>query len=226
MTRVLRWGILGCGNVTERKSGPAFQRAEGSRLVAVMRRDGAKAEDYARRHGVERWYTRADDLLADPQVDIVYIATPPDSHAPLALACAAAGKPAYVEKPMARTHAECVAMVEAFAARGLPLFVAYYRRALPRFRLVASLVAEGAIGAVRTVSVRLTRPLSPAEKDPATWPWRVRPEIAGGGHFVDLASHTLDFLDFCLGPIAQARGETARWARARGASPRRSPPTR
>ena len=87
----IRWGIIGCGDVTEVKSGPGFQKADGSALVAVMRRDGAKAHDYARRHGVPRAYDRADDLINDPDVDAVYVATPPSSHCSLALKAAAAG---------------------------------------------------------------------------------------------------------------------------------------
>src|SRR5215218_11401643 len=129
----IRWGIIGCGDVTEVKSGPGFQKADGSTLVAVMRRDGAKARDYARRHGVPRAYDSADALIADPEVDAIYVATPPSSHCDLALRIAAAGKPCLVEKPMARNHAECVQMVEAFRGTGVPLWVAYYRRALPRF---------------------------------------------------------------------------------------------
>src|SRR3982751_1225430 len=123
--RTIRWGIIGCGDVTEIKSGPGFQKAEGSALVAVMRRDGGKGRDYARRHGVARAYDRAEDLIADPEVDAVYVATPPSSHAELALAVAAAGKPCLVEKPMARTHAECVRMIEAFSSRRVPIWVAY-----------------------------------------------------------------------------------------------------
>src|SRR5579862_3269495 len=121
------WGIIGCGDVTEVKSGPGFQEAEGSRLVAVMRRNGVLAEDYARRHNVPRWYDDAEALIRDPEVDAVSIATPPGSHRAYALQVCRAGKPAYVEKPMARSHAECREMIEAFAEAGLPLFVAYYR---------------------------------------------------------------------------------------------------
>src|SRR4051794_14753556 len=110
----INWGIIGCGDVCEVKSAPAFQKAEGSRLVAVMRRDAAKAADFARRHAVPRWYDDAGKLIDDPEVDAVYVATPPGSHEELALQVAAAGKPCYVEKPMARNHAECVRMIEAF----------------------------------------------------------------------------------------------------------------
>ena len=127
------WGIIGCGSVTEVKSGPGFQLAQGSKLVAVMRRNGQLARDYARRHNVPRWYDDAQALIDDPQVDAVYIATPPDSHAAYTMAAARAGKPIYLEKPMARSVAECRRMRQACREAGVPLFVAYYRRALPRF---------------------------------------------------------------------------------------------
>ncbi len=200
---IIRWGIVGCGNVTEVKSGPGFQKAEGSSLVSVMRRDRAKAEDYARRHGVPRVHTSAEALIEDSEVDAVYIATPPSSHLDLALRVAAAGKPCLVEKPMAMTHAECVRMVEAFRAAGVPLFVAYYRRALPRFLDVRRQLESGAIGPVTDVHVRISEPLA---KGDAAAGWRFDPAIAGAGLFLDLASHCLDILDFLLGPIAEASG--------------------
>src|SRR3954454_8380540 len=140
------WGIIGCGDVTEVKSGPAFNQIENSRLVAVMRRDGEKARDYAARHGVPFWSGDADEVIHHPEVNAVYVATPPGSHLEYALKVCAAGKPAYVEKPMARNASECAAMVEAFEHAGLPLFVAYYRRALPRFLKVKELIESGRIG--------------------------------------------------------------------------------
>ena len=209
-TDTVRWGIIGVGNVTEVKSGPGFQQATGSQLVAVMRRDGAKAADYARRHGVPRWYDDAEALIHDAEVDAVYIATPPDSHRDYAVRVLAAGKPVYVEKPMARTAAECEDMLAAAEQAGLPLFVAYYRRAMPRFATVKQLLDDGAIGQVHAVSVRAAKPA--VIDDGADAPWRVRPEISGGGHFVDLASHTLDLLDHLLGPIARVSGYATRFA--------------
>ncbi|HEY0714651.1 MAG TPA: Gfo/Idh/MocA family oxidoreductase [Polyangia bacterium] len=203
---VIRWGIIGCGDVCEVKSGPAFQKAPGSALVAVMRRDRDKAADFARRHGVPRFYSDADALIADPEVDAIYVATPPSSHAAYTLAAARAGKPVYVEKPMATDRPACTQMIEACTAAGVPLFVAYYRRALPRFLKVKQLLEEGAIGKVRAVTTTLITPTAPAHHDPNALPWRVQPEIAGGGLFVDLASHTLDLLDFLLGPITRAEG--------------------
>jgi 1,5-anhydro-D-fructose reductase (1,5-anhydro-D-mannitol-forming) len=208
----IRWGMIGCGNVTEVKSGPAFQKAQGSSLVAVMRRDQALVEDYARRHGVPRWYTRAEDLINDPEVDAVYIATPPHMHHPYTLLAARAGKPVYVEKPMALNSAQCQEMIDACREAGVPLFVAYYRRALPRFLKVRELVERGAIGAVRSVQVLQSQPLQIPPVDQV--PWRLLPDIAGGGMFVDQASHTLDYLDFLLGPVRRVSGFAANQAGA------------
>lgn len=194
------WGIIGCGAVTEVKSGPALQQVPGSRLAAVMRRDGARARDYARRHGVPRWYDDAAALLADPEVTAVYVATPPSSHCELTLRALAAGKPVLVEKPMALTAAECGRMNAAAEAAGLPLFVAYYRRSLPRFEWLRTAVQEGAIGRPLGITIRQ---LLPAGHQPAG-SWRHDPAVGGGGLFVDTQSHTLDWLDHAFGPIAAA----------------------
>lgn len=201
---VVRWGIVGCGDVTEVKSGPGFQRAARSRLVAVMRRDAAKAADYARRHGVPHWYDRAEALLADPEIDAIYVATPPDSHAHYAVLAAQAGKPIYVEKPMARHTPECDAMIAAAADARVPLFVAYYRRSMPRFRLVQQLLAEGRIGKPTGVTYRFAAPFHAQAQQ-----WRVDAATAGGGHFLDLGSHVLDLIDHLLGPLAEIAGTAA-----------------
>jgi predicted dehydrogenase len=200
----VRWGIIGCGDVTEVKSGPGLRKAAGSQLVAVMRRNGQLAADYARRHGVSRWYDDADRLIADAEVDAVYIATPPDSHADYALKVAAAGKPAYVEKPMARNTAECDRMIAAFARAGLPLYVAYYRRCLPRFLKAEELIKAGALGRLTGVSYRLAEPHH--RKDAR---WRIDAAAAGGGHFLDVGSHALDLLDYLVGPLKEVAGVAA-----------------
>ena len=202
----VRWGIVGCGDVTEVKSGPGFQKAEGSALVAVMRRDAAKAEDYARRHGVPRVHRRAEDLILDREVDAVYIATPPSTHCELALRAAAARKPCLVEKPMALDHGECARMVDAFRAAGVPLWVAYYRRALPRFLLVRDLVADGAVGDLTSVHVEVCDRLAGRDRANA---WRFDPAVGGAGLFFDMGSHSLDLVDFLASPIATVSGHAA-----------------
>jgi predicted dehydrogenase len=203
----VRWGIIGVGDVTERKSGPGFQQAERSELVAVMRRHGDLAADYARRHDVPRWYDDADKLINDPEVDAVYGATPPDSHREFVVRVARAGKAVYVEKPMARTALECEEMISACDEAGVGLFVAYYRRAMPRFATVKELLGSGRIGQLRSVSIRNEQPAPLGEADQSGW--RVDPEISGGGHFVDLGSHILDLLDWLLGPVTYATGIAA-----------------
>ena len=196
------WGILGCGDVTEVKSGPAFARIPKSRVGAVMRRNGAKAADYARRHGVPRWYDSIDALLGDPEVNAVYIATPTNTHLPLTLEVLASGRPALVEKPMAMDGAEATRMMEAAERAGLPLFVAYYRRALPRFEALRDVVQGGRLGDVRAVTMRHLRPghYAPRQR------WKLDPAINGGGLFVDVQVHTFDWLDHCFGPPADVLG--------------------
>lgn len=202
------WGIIGVGDVCEVKSAPAMNLIEGSKLVAVMRRDGQKAQDYAQRHGVPKWYDDADALINDPDVNAIYIATPPGAHEFFTLKAAQAQKPIYVEKPMARTYNECLGMINACNAANVPLFTAYYRRMLPNFLKVKSLLEEGVIGDVRYVNIVINKTLQPdiVADNRQSDNWRVNPEIAGGGYFFDLASHQLDIMDFLFGPIKDAQG--------------------
>jgi predicted dehydrogenase len=206
---LVRWGIIGCGDVTEVKSGPGFRKAERSSLAAVMRRNGSLAADYARRHGVGKWYDDASKLIADKDVDAVYVATMPDTHMAYALAVAAAGKPAIIEKPMARNAAECDAIVDAFHRADLPLFVAYYLPSMPYFRRVRHLIESGAIGRPTGVTYRLTEPHH--RSGPR---WRTDVALAGSGHFLDVGSHALDMVDSLLGPIAEVHGRAANQASA------------
>ena len=203
MKKSINWGIIGCGDVTEKKSGPAFNKVENSKLMAVMRRDKAKAGDYAQRHGVPDYFGSAPELIHSPNVNAVYVATPPSTHARYAIEAMRAGKPVYVEKPMATTHKDCLEMIDVSKQTGVPLFVAYYRRTLPGFLKVKELIEANTVGKPLAVNIRLTRPANEAEKNSA---WRVDPKVAGGGIFYDLASHQLDFLDFVFGPITEANG--------------------
>jgi len=201
----VRWGIIGCGSVTEMKSGPAFNKVDNSELVAVMRRNAEKAKDYAHRHNVPAWYSSANKLIEDKNVNAVYIATPPDTHAQYSIMALNSGKPVYVEKPMARNYADCQSMIETSKKTGVPLFVAYYRRSLPNFLKVKELIEQGEIGKPLTAQIKLYK--SPAKEEiNGDLPWRVIPEIAGGGHFFDLASHQLDYFDFLFGPVKQVKG--------------------
>ncbi|MDD6124142.1 MAG: Gfo/Idh/MocA family oxidoreductase [Bacteroidales bacterium] len=202
----VKWGFIGCGEVTERKSGPAFNAVPGSEVVAVMSRRADKARSYAERHGVKRWYTDAQLLLSDPEVNAVYIATPPSTHATYAIMAMKSGKAVYVEKPMASNYEDCCRMNRIAEVTGVPCFVAYYRRCLPYFLKVKELVEQGAVGQVAGAHIRFAVPPRDLDYNRDNLPWRVQPDIAGGGYFYDLAPHQIDLLQQMFGPIIEAEG--------------------
>eukprot|EP00245_Coleochaete_scutata_P007546 TRINITY_DN2299_c0_g1_i2.p1 TRINITY_DN2299_c0_g1~~TRINITY_DN2299_c0_g1_i2.p1 ORF type:complete len:448 (-),score=93.77 TRINITY_DN2299_c0_g1_i2:530-1852(-) len=222
----VRWGLIGCGSVTEVKSGPALSLAVGSKLVHVMRRNATAAEDYAKRHDVPAWSDDAESVLKDPEVNAIYIATPPRYHADYAIRAAAVGKAVYVEKPAGRNAEETKSIDDAFKAAGLPLFVAYYRRALPNFRKVKELMETGVIGEVVSVHVQYHRSANRQDEmwkqeggaesrqpgDSLRFPrlgpaWRTDPEVGGtGGYLRDKGSHQIDLLEFFFGPIVHVAG--------------------
>jgi predicted dehydrogenase len=208
----ITWGFIGCGDVTEVKSGPAFQEIDHSQVAAVMCRDAPKARDYAARHRIPGWTTDANALINDPEINAVYVATPPSSHCKYTVMAARAGKHIYVEKPMAVNFQECRQMIQAARKAGVGLFVAYYRRALPYFNKVKELLTEGAIGQTRLVSLRLHRPLPQEPFPQGRLPWRFDPGISGGGLFVDLGCHQLDLLDYLFGPVDRVCGQATNQA--------------
>ena len=203
----INWGFIGCGEVTEKKSGPAFNEVEGSRVVAVMSRTENRARSYAERHHVPKWYTDAQEIINDPDINAVYVATPPSSHATYAIMAMHAGKPVYVEKPLASSYDECARINRVSELTGVPCYVAYYRRYLPYFQRVKSIILDGVIGKITNVQIRLSVP--PRDLDYSSHenlPWRLQPEIAGGGYFYDLAPHQLDLLQDIFGVITEASG--------------------
>ena len=206
----INWGFIGCGEVTEKKSGPAFNEVESSQVVAVMSRSENKARSYAERHHVRKWYTDASELIEDPDVNAVYIATPPSSHATFAIMAMHAGKPCYIEKPLAASYNDCIRINRISEQTGVPCFVAYYRRYLPYFQKVKEIIESGTIGNVVNVQVRFSVP--PRDLDFQSgkeMPWRLQPDIAGGGYFYDLAPHQIDLLQNLFGVITRAHGYPA-----------------
>lgn len=202
----IRWGIIGCGDVTEKKSGPAFNKVPDSSLIAVMRRDTAKAKDYAERHGVPKWYDNATALINDPEINAIYVATPPKYHEAYAIASLQAGKPVYVEKPMFINLAGCLRMQEAARSAGGKLCIAHYRRALPMFLKIKALLAEEVIGKVRTVRLSMLQPDQSTIIANTENNWRVDPDMAGAGLFFDLAPHQLDLIHYFFGPAKESFG--------------------
>jgi predicted dehydrogenase len=200
------WGVIGGGDVCEKKSAPAMYKIPDSEIKAIMRRNLDKAEDFAKRHKIPNWYNQVDQILNDPEINAIYIATPPSTHAELTLKAAKAGKAVYVEKPMATSYQECLTMIQACEHAKVPLYVAYYRRALPHFLKIRDLINKGVIGEVRLVNIALFKPSNHNPNFDKENNWRVDPAISGGGYFHDLACHLLDFLDFLFGPINHATG--------------------
>jgi predicted dehydrogenase len=202
----VNWGIIGCGNVTEFKSGPAFNKVANSSLVAVMRRDADKAKDYAKRHQVPKWYSQANELINDPEVSAIYIATPPKYHEAYAIAAMQAGKPVYVEKPMAVDVASCYRMKDFSEHSGIKLSIAHYRRALPMFLKVKSLLKEKTIGNIKLVNIRMMQPDQSVMIAKTSENWRVDPSLSGGGIFFDLAPHQLDLVHYFFGKAQSSCG--------------------
>ena len=206
----INWGFIGCGEVTEKKSGPAFNEVEGSQVVAVMSRSENKARSYAERHHIRKWYTDAQELIDDPDVNAIYIATPPSSHATFAIMAMRAGKPVYIEKPLAASYNDCIRINRISEQTGVPCFVAYYRRYLPYFQKVKEIIQNGTIGKVINVQLRFSVPPRDLDyKNEKELPWRLQPDIAGGGYFYDLAPHQIDLLQNIFGVITRAHGYPA-----------------
>lgn len=203
----IQWGIIGCGDVTELKSGPAFNKVPNSKLVAVMQRDGVKAKDYALRHGVPQWYTDASLLINDPEVNAIYIATPPSTHEAYTIEALAAGKPVYVEKPMAVDYSAAMNMVNCCNKNKGKLVVAHYRREQPFFKKIKQLIDDGIIGEISFVILDYyKKALSPEALKDNRNAWRVDPAIAGGGLFHDLAPHQLDLMYYFFGAAEKVNG--------------------
>ena len=208
------WGFIGCGEVTEKKSGPAFNEVPGSHVVAVMSRNAEKAESYAKRHNIKKWYTDPLELINDPEINAIYIATPPSSHATFAIMAMKAGKPVYIEKPLAASYEDCARINRISELTGVPCFVAYYRRYLPYFQKVKQIIQSGAIGTPANVQIRFSVPPRDLDyKSNGSLPWRLQPYIAGGGYFYDLAPHQLDLIQDIFGVITRAHGYCSNMAK-------------
>jgi predicted dehydrogenase len=208
--RKLRWGLVGTGDIAEKRVAPALAQASGSELLAVSRRQADRAEEFARRFGAPRWHARWEDLVHDPDVDAVYVATPVSLHAPIAVAAAEAGKHVLCEKPMALSVAECDRMIAAADAAGVKLGIAYYRHLYPIVLRMKALLADGVIGAPVVAQVNAFERFDPPADHPRAW--FLDPEVAGGGPMFDFGCHRLEVLLNLLGPVAGVEGVLTRAA--------------
>ncbi len=207
--QTVNWGIIGCGDVCEVKSGPAFNKVANSKLMAVMRRNVEKAKDFAQRHGVPNYYADAAELINDRAVNAIYIATPPSSHEAYVEMALKAGKPVYVEKPVTVNSASVERMIEMERRYDGKVSVAHYRRGLALFNKIKQLVNDRAIGKVKLILLRTLQPPSNKIIAQTDDNWRINPEISGGGLFHDLAPHQLDIMSWIFGPPQQIHVQAA-----------------
>ena len=196
------WGIIGCGDVAELKSGPAFNKCENSQLLGVMRRNASKAKDFAKRHCAPFWYDNASKLLENKEINAVYIATPPSTHLEYALLALSKGKDVYLEKPMVLSKKESKLLCKAVKKSNQKLVVAHYRRNLPIYLKIKELLNLNLIGDIEFVDIKYLQSISPNTSDN----WRVNPSISGGGYFHDLAPHQLDLMYYFFGDYTIAKG--------------------
>ncbi|MGF1579958.1 MAG: Gfo/Idh/MocA family protein [Gemmataceae bacterium] len=193
-TGTLRWGILGVGDIAQKRAAQAIIDEGNSQLVAACRRNEAKLREFCQRFEVPRAYQADAELIADEDIDIVYVATPVNLHLPQTLAAAKAGKHVLVEKPMACSTTECDQMVDVCREAGVTLGVAYYRRFYPIVLRMKEIIKSGEIGIPMSVMAVTSTPLAMNPGDDGYW--RVIPEASGGGALMDMGSHRIDlFLD-------------------------------
>jgi predicted dehydrogenase len=204
MSNTLGWGVIGCGDVVFRKSGPSILQADRSRIVAVMRRDPEQCRGFAEAHGIAVCTDDPEAIIGHADTDIVYVATPPSSHRPYVIAAARAGKHVLVEKPMGLSAVEDQQMIDACHQAGVELFVAYYRRFHPHVQKMKELIDSGRIGTPVAAQVDYAQPPAPD----TAWGggWRLQPAISGGGLFVDVVSHRIDVVVHLLGRPAKIHG--------------------
>jgi predicted dehydrogenase len=188
---MLRWVVVGIGDISAKRVLPAIQSEPRSTLYGVVSRDRAKGLAHA-----PRAWTDLDQALSDPQVGAVYIATPVFLHAPLSIAAMRAGRHVLCEKPMARNLPEARDMVRVAAETGVVFGVSYYRRFYPKLLRARDLIAQGVIG--RPVFAELTCHHWFTAQD-GYRAWLLDPAQAGGGPLFDIASHRIDALNFLFG---------------------------
>lgn len=203
--KTIKWGIIGCGDVAEVKSGPAFQEVANSTLIAVMRRNATKAEDFAKRHQVPFWYDTVEAVLNHPEINAVYIATPPSSHLQIAKQCLAANKFVYLEKPIT-INTEEAKELEKLVQENNKLVVAHYRRNLPAFQKVKELLDTHKIGKVLFADIQILQPTKSSIITKTANNWRLQPKISGGGYFHDIGPHQIDLMYYYFGDIISAKG--------------------
>ena len=207
MSEPLRWGLIGAGDIVRRRVAPALIDSPACDIVAVSRGRPELAAAFAADIGARRWYPRWQEVVADPDVDCVYIATPVDVHAEQTIAAAEAGKHVLCEKPMAMTTAECDRMIAACRAHHVRLGIAYYRHFYPAILRVKDMLESGEIGQPVFAQVNAFEYFDPAPDHPRRW--LLDPARAGGGPMMDFGCHRLEVLMHLFGAVRRTAAVTA-----------------
>lgn len=205
-SKTVCWGMIGCGDVTEKKSGPALYKCENSKLKIVYSRTYSKALDYAKRHNIEKTCRSIEEMLEDDEIQAVYIATPPSSHKDYAIKCIEHGKIPLIEKPMAQSYAECLEIYEASKMKNIPVYVNFYRRGMEKHRKIKEIIDNNELGKVLCVQIKQFKKAAEEELDREKLPWRLIPSLSGGGKFIDMAPHVLDIVNYLFGDIVEVHG--------------------
>lgn len=205
MTKI-RWGLIGCGDIAKKRVAPALRDLPNIDFVAVNRANFALAEEFAQAFGARKWYADWRELLADNEIDAVYIATPVHLHAEQTIAAAAAGKHVLCEKPMALNVAECDRMIAACAANNVKLGIAYYRHFYPVIARVKAIMAAGEIGKPILANINAFE-WNNMQKGDARY-WFFTPEKSGGGPMMDFGCHRIEVLTNIFGAIVDVQGFT------------------
>jgi len=200
---VIRWGVIGCGDVVRKRVATALATTPGSRLVAACRRDATALDSFCDAFGVAHRFTGSAALLASADVDAVYIATPVACHAPQTIAAAAAGKHVLVEKPMAISAGDCDQMITACETAGVKLGVAYYRRFYPIVSRIKQLIRTNEIGQVIGVSAATATPMKMNSDEDGFWRWDTA--LSGGGSLMDVGSHRINVFLELFGSVRNVK---------------------
>jgi predicted dehydrogenase len=203
----IRWGLIGCGDIAAKRVAPALTAVTNSSLDSVARAHGELAAAFANQFGAKKWYAHWTDLVLDPEIDAVYIATPVAFHAPQTIAAARAGKHVLCEKPMALTVRECEKMIRACRQNGVELGIAYYRHYYPVIDRIAEILAAGVMGAPVLVQMNAFSHFDPAPDHPRRW--IIEKKLSGGGPLKDFGCHRIEVLTRLFGPVRRVTGQTA-----------------
>ena len=202
----LRFGLIGCGDIARKRVAPALRDSNYCELVAVSRAQASLAESFAQQFAAKRWYADWRELLADEEVDAVYVATPVHLHADQTMAAAESGKHVLCEKPMALNAADCDRMIDACKSNNVTLGIAYYRHFYPVVRRVKEIIESGEIGAPVVAQINAFEWFDPDESNPRRW--LLDKKQAGGGPMFDFGCHRIEVLLDLFGPITNLQATT------------------